>query len=171
MKNISILFALLFAFILTSCGTVNVATDFDKSANFNEYKTYSFHQKGLDKLSINDLDKRRIIDAIDKEMATKGFIKVASQADLVINVLTSSSREVNVNNNDWYGYYGYWGGYPSVSEYTSGKIIIDIVDDKKNILVWQGTGSGLNLNNISTKAEKIPKAINEILVKFPPLAK
>lgn len=170
MKNISILFSLFLALIFASCNTVNVATDFDKSANFNVYKTYSFHQKGLDKLAINDLDKRRIVDAIDKEMATKGFTKVVSNADLVVNILTSSSKELNVNN-DWYGYYGYWGGYPSVSEYTSGKIIIDIVDDKKNILVWQGVGSGLNLNNISAKAERIPQAINEILVKFPPQAK
>ncbi|MBS7333964.1 DUF4136 domain-containing protein [Faecalibacter bovis] len=169
MKNIS-LFVALFSFILlASCNAVNVATDYDRTANFNTYKTYSYHQKGIDKLSINDLDKNRIISSIDKEMATKGFTKVTSGADLVVNILASSTQEVRVDN-DIYGY-GYWGGYPSVSDYTAGKIIIDIIDDKKNILVWQGVGSDLNISNISAKNDKIPQAINEILSKFPPLAK
>jgi len=38
-------------------------------------------------------------------------------------------------------------------------------------LVWQGVGSDLNLSNISAKAERIPKAIEEILAKFPPQPK
>ncbi|MBF0597902.1 DUF4136 domain-containing protein [Faecalibacter rhinopitheci] len=170
MKNLSLLCALLCVFILSSCNTVSVTTDYDKSANFSSYKTYAFHEKGITKLKINDLDKRRIVAAIDAEMAAKGFTKVTSNADLVVNILASSSQELYVNNN--YGYYGYWGNsYANVSEYTSGKIIIDIIDDKKNILVWQGIGSGLNVDNIAAKSEKIPQAINEVLTKFPPLNK
>lgn len=169
MKNISLILALLTFVFITSCNAVNVATDYDRSANFTSYKTYSFHKKGLEKLSINDLDKNRIISSIDREMATKGFTKVSANADLVVNVLASSTQEVRVDNN-MYGY-GYWVGYPSVSDYTAGKIIIDIIDDKRNILIWQGVGSDLNLTNVSAKNEKIPQAINEILAKFPPQAK
>lgn len=173
MKQLSLVCMLLGALLFTSCNAVSVASDYDRSANFANYKTYTFHQKGLDKLSINDLDKRRIIDALNKEMTAKGFTKVDSDADLVINVLASSSQEISIDN-DYYGPYGYgyWGGrYPYVSEYTAGKVIVDIVDDKRNILVWQGVGSGLNLSKIEAKSEKIPQAINEILAKFPPQKK
>lgn len=173
MRQLSFIFLMMGAFILTSCGAVSVSSDYDRSANFNTYKTYTFHQKGLDKLKVNDLDKRRLISAIEQEMANKGLVKVQSDADLVVNVLTSSSQEVIVNNDRFGGYgYGYWGGmYPTVSDYTSGKIILDIVDDKRNILVWQGIGNGLNVDNISAKSEKIPQAVNEILKKFPPQPK
>jgi len=173
MKKIIAIFSILSLFALSSCNVVNVTTDYDREANFNTYKTYSFHQKGLEKLNINDLDKRRIISAIEQNLATKGFTKVDNQSDLLINILASSTKEIDVNDN-WYGpygYYGYWGGYPRVSEYDAGKIIIDIVDDKKNILVWQGVGSGLNLSNLESKSERIPKAIDEILSKFPPQKK
>lgn len=169
MKNISLILALFSFVLLTSCNAVNVSTDYDRSVNFTSYKTYSFHQKGIDKLNINDLDKSRIISSIDREMATKGFTKVKSDADLVINILVSSSQEVRVDNDYRYGYWG--GGYPVVSDYTAGKIILDIIDDKRNILVWQGVGSDLNLSNVSSKNEKIPQAINEILTKFPPQVK
>ena len=101
MKIIHFTFIILLSLFVTSCGTVQVSTDYDRSANFASYKTYTFHQKGLDKLKVNDLDKNRLIKAIDAQMATKGFTKVSSDADLVINLLTSSKEQVSVNNNNW----------------------------------------------------------------------
>ena len=174
MKKIIAIFSILSIQTLTSCNVVSVTSDYDREANFAAYKTYSFHQKGLEKLDINDLDKRRIVSAIEQNLAAKGFVRTETNPDLLVNILASSTKEVDVNEN-WYGYGpygyygGYWGGYPTVSEYTAGKIIIDIVDDKRNILVWQGIGSGLNVSNLEAKADRIPKAIDEILAKFPPL--
>lgn len=171
MKVYGLLF-LLSAFIFTSCNTVRVTSDFDRSADFNSYKTYNFHQKGIDKLELNDLDKRRILNAIDQQMAAKGFTKTETSPDLYINVLASSKEKINIDNGYYGGYWGpYYGGGSRVYQYTSGTIIIDIVDDKRNVLVWQGAGSGLNVSNLNTKGDDIPKAIEEILAKFPPLAK
>src|SRR5690606_11335989 len=133
--------------------------------------TYNFHQNGIDKLQLNDLDKRRILSAIEANLALKGFTKSESP-ELLINVLASSKDKVNIDNGYYGGYYGgYWGGPSRVYQYTSGTIIIDIVDNQKNILIWQGAGSGLNVSNLNTKADDIPKAIEEILAKFPPPAK
>ncbi|WP_291059126.1 DUF4136 domain-containing protein, partial [Empedobacter sp. UBA1863] len=101
MKIIHFIFIILLSLFVTSCGTVQVSTDYDRSSNFASYKTYTFHQKGLDKLKVNDLDKNRLIKAIDAQMATKGFTKVSSDADLVINLLTSSKEQISVNNNNW----------------------------------------------------------------------
>lgn len=169
MKIYAVFLTLMIAFMVTSCSTVRVTYDFDRATDFNVYKTYNFHQKGIDKLEVNDLDKRRIISTIEAQMAAKGFTK-SSNPDLYINVLASSKEKVNIDN----GYYGgYWGPYygPSrVYQYTSGTIIIDIVDDKRNILIWQGAGSGLDVSNLESKADQIPKAIEEILKNFPPKA-
>jgi len=172
MKSYYLFTLLLFTIILASCSTVNVSHDFDRNTDFNVYKTYNFHQKGIDKLELNDLDKRRILSAIENNLNAKGFVK-SETPDLFINVLASSKEKINIDNHGYYG--GYWGPYyggPSrVYQYTSGTIIIDIVDDKRNILIWQGAGSGLDVSNLNTKAEVIPKAIDEILKNFPPQAK
>lgn len=171
MKLYSILTVWVLAFFVTSCNTVQVTYDFDKSTDFNTYKTYNFHQNGIDKLQLNDLDKRRILSAIEANLALKGFTKSESP-ELLINVLASSKDKVNIDNGYYGGYYGgYWGGPSRVYQYTSGTIIIDIVDNQKNILIWQGAGSGLNVSNLNTKTDDIPKAIEEILAKFPPPAK
>lgn len=162
----------LVAVLFSACNTVKVNYDFDRNTDFNGYKTYNFHQKGIEKLEVNDLDKRRILGAIEAEMTAKGFIK-SDQPQLYINVLASSKDKVSIDNGGYYGgYWGpYYGGASRVYQYTSGTIIIDIIDDQKNILVWQGSGSGLNVSNLNSKADDIPKAIQEILVNFPPTAK
>lgn len=171
MKLYSILTVWVLAFFVISCNTVQVTYDFDKTTDFNTYKTYNFHQNGIDKLELNDLDKRRILSAIEANLAMKGFTK-SETPELFINVLASSKDKVNIDNGYYGGYYGgYWGGPSRVYQYTSGTIIIDIVDNQKNILIWQGAGSGLNVSNLNTKADDIPKAIEEILAKFPPPAK
>lgn len=171
MKCYSLFVFIITAVLLTSCNTVRVTYDFDRATDFNTYKTYNFHQKGIDKLELNDLDKRRILAAIDVQMAAKGFTK-SDNPQLYINVLASSKEKINIDNGYYGGYWGsYWGGPSRVYQYTSGTIILDIVDNARNILVWQGAGSGLNVSNLNSKSDDIPKAIEEILAKFPPPAK
>lgn len=162
---------LIAAFVFTSCNTVRVTYDFDRSTDFNTYKTYNFHQNGIDKLELNDLDKRRILNAIDAQMAVKGFTKSETSPELFINVLASSKEKINIDNGYYGGYWGpYYGGSSRVYQYTSGTIIIDIIDNARNILIWQGAGSGLNVSDLDNKAEEIPQAVSEILAKFPPPA-
>lgn len=156
---------------LTSCNTVRVSYDFDRQTDFNKFKTYAFYQKGIDVLKMNDLDKRRIIKAIDKNLKTKGMtLTEESLANIIVNISASSKTKVNVDPwyNPWWGYGSFWGARPNVTSYKEGAIIIDLVDKQKNILVWQGVGAGLNISNIKDKAQNIPKAIDEILSKFPP---
>ena len=165
--------------IFVSCATsVNVSTDYDRETNFNVFKTYTFHDSGIEKLRINDLDKRRILTAIENELNSKGLTKSSTDADLKINILASSSSEVRVDNNDYYGSYGYYGwrraavyGPPmtsTVSTYTAGKLMIDLIDEKNNMLVWQGVASDLDVTDVSNKADKIPVVVNKILENFPP---
>src|SRR5690606_41501683 len=104
MKWYSLFAFLIAAVFLTSCNTVLVTYEFDRSTDFNTYKTYNFHQNGIDKLELNDLDKRRILNAIDAQMAAKGFTKSETSPELFINVLASSKEKINIDN-------GYYGGY------------------------------------------------------------
>src|SRR5690606_40369597 len=108
MKFYTFLLMIVAGIFLNSCSTVRVTYDYDRATDFNTYKTYNFHQKGIDKLELNDLDKRRILNAIDAQMTAKGFAKTDASPDLYINVLASSKEKINIDN----GYYGgYWGPY------------------------------------------------------------
>lgn len=170
-------------FMVTSCSSVKVAADYDKNANFNEFKTFAFFKNGIDKAEISDIDKRRILRAIEAELLAKGFIK-SEKPDLLISLFTKSNQRVDVYNNSWglnnWGWGGYggfgpgwgwgWNQQPAVSTRTEGVLFIDLIDAKKKELVWQGMGTGYLSKNMEKKEEQIKEFVSSIMEKYPPQA-
>ncbi|WP_055434611.1 DUF4136 domain-containing protein [Lacinutrix algicola] len=162
--------------IASSCTSVRVASDYDKNADFNSYKTFAFFKTGIDKAEVSDLDKRRILRAIETELIAKGFTK-SENPDLLVSIFTKERQEVNVYNNG-YGAYGYgWGWSPfynnfnnNVSTSTQGSLYIDLIDAKKKELVWQGKGSGYlsTTSNVDKREARIKEFVSEIMTKYPP---
>ena len=174
MKTLKFISAtIIILFILSSCATVNVKTDYDSKTDFTKFKTFAFYKKGIDKAKISDLDKKRILRAIKTELNAKGMT-LSKNPDVLVSIFAKSSKEVDVyNHNYWYpSYYGpYWGN--SVSSYTQGTLFIDIIDTKGKTLLWQGVGKGsLNTSgNIEKKEARIKQFVAEMMEKYPPIKK
>ena len=168
---------LLSVILLSSCNAIKVVADYDSNVDFNKYKTFAFYKPEIDKAKISDLDKKRILRAIETELLAKGFTK-SNKPDMLVGIFTKSREKVNVNQNNNFGYgFGwgfnpYWGGINnnlSVSQYTEGTLFIDFIDKEKKELVWQGVGTGaLKLNNRAKKEERIKLFVKEIISRFPP---
>ncbi|MFB9056146.1 DUF4136 domain-containing protein [Mariniflexile ostreae] len=176
-KSIYMLPLLVILFVVSSCSSVRVAADYDKKANFNDYKTFAFYKTGIDKAEISDLDKRRILRAIEAELLAKGLSK-SENPDLLVSLFTKSHQRVDVYNNAWgYGGWG-WGGYspwgwgynmqPSVSTSAEGTLYIDLIDASKKELVWQGMGSGYLTQNMEKKDDRIKEFVTKIMERYPP---
>jgi hypothetical protein len=173
MKSIQSLLILLF-FTLASCSSVTVNADYDKTVDFTKYKTFAYMKEGINKLEISDLDKRRILRAVDEQMLAKGFVK-SETPDFLVNIFTKSHEEVSVYSGwgyGWgYGYYPYYGygGYPYVSTSIEGTLYIDFIDAKKNELFWQGIGSGYLTQDVDRKEQRINEFAAQILAQYPPV--
>ncbi len=171
MRKLNILLLLLLSTTLLSCTSVKVSSDYHEQTNFNNYKTFAFFKTGIDKAEINDLDKRRILRAIDAEMQTKGFSKSESP-DLLVSIFTKSQERVDVNRNNFGWGFG-WGFYgasfgSTVSTSTQGTLYIDLIDAKTKELVWQGQGLGYLTQSRKHKKERINEFVQEILKVYPP---
>ena len=169
--------ALLLLFLICSCSSVSVISDYDKNVDFSPYKTYAFYKTGIDKVEISDLDKKRILRSIDEEMATKGFTK-SETPDLLININAKAEKNINVNQfytgfgYGWgFGWSPYWGGDNSVYSSTDGILTIDLIDAKKKELVWQGEGTGYLTKDTNKKDENIKTFVTKILALYPPPSK
>ncbi len=179
-KILPLAFLLLF---ITSCSSVKVTTDYDPDVNFTKYKTYAFFKEGIDHVKLNDLDKKRILSAIEQELNAKGFVQTDSNPDLLINLVTKAQEQVNITtNNNYYGPWGYyrpgWGPYwgptnTSVSTQIEGSLYVDILDPKSKTLIWQGIGTGVisNTSNMNKREKRIQDFVQSILSNFPPGAK
>lgn len=159
---------------LGSCSSIQVSTDYDSSVNFSQFKTYAYLKSGIDEAKISDLDKKRILRAIDEEMLAKGFTK-SDKPDVLVNLFTETQQNVNVNS--YYGGWGYrsWGwtpwmygpGYNSISVNSEGILYIDLLKAENKELIWQGKGTGYLTSNKAKKEQKIKEFVNKILAELP----
>ncbi|MCG9791283.1 DUF4136 domain-containing protein [Flavobacterium algicola] len=174
MKTLKLL-PLFLILILTSCTSVRVNADYDSQVDFTQFKTYAFHKNGVDKVQVSELDKRRILRAIDDEMTKKGYTK-SDNPDMLINILTKERERLNVNQfNAGWGYGWGWrnpmfmmGGNSFVNATTEGTLYIDLIDAKKKELIWEGEGIGSLTENRSRKEEQINEFVAKIIAQFPP---
>jgi hypothetical protein len=173
---------LFFTILIAACGSsLQVTSDYDKSANFTQYKTFSLY-KGERMDAISELNSRRITEAIRNEMVQKGFQETDTNPDLLVNPVAILKDRTSVSaNTNYYGYGGvyrpyYWGTGVGVSSSTSydvyhykeGSLIIDVVEASSKKLIWQGVGN----KEIDAKAKdpdaKIRAAVTSIMKSFPP---
>jgi len=182
MKFLKLTFVLLL-FIFASCSSVRVVSDYDREANFESYNSFAFFKPGIDKAQISDLDKKRILRAIESNLTAKGLSKNANP-DVLVSIFTKENERVDVYNNNfgwgWGGGFGRgfgWGGWGlggnwgnTVSRSTEGTLYIDVLDAKTKELVWQGIGrsSLYRGSDIDKKDERIRLIVSEILIEYPP---
>ena len=149
--------------------------DYDKMADFAKFKTYAFK----DGTKVGDpLIDKRIVTALETELAAKGLTKNDTKPDLVVvyHVAFDKQKDITAYNTGGYGGYGYrWGGGwgttdVRVNEILVGTMVVDMVDAPKQEMVWRGMG----VKEVDTQAkpEKRDKSINsavqKILKNYPP---
>jgi len=167
------------AVIMASCSSVKVAYDFDKQADFTKYKTYAFTED-VAKLSIDELNRDRIISAVETELTAKGFTK-SDNPDVLIDIfITAKKRTEAVANTSgpgyggYYGRYGYGGGFStttvSYNDYIDGTLLINMVDKSTEKIAWQGRGTRTIDEDASAakRESNINYAVKQIFTNYPP---
>lgn len=172
MKYTIIILGLIIPF-LTSCATSNlptVHTDYDEEANFGEYTTFNWseeieNQKDSHPILNNSLVRKRIKNAIRSEMEGRNY-ELAENADLLVNFHVVIEERTGYTTYPTFGY-RYWGrDNVQPYNYKEGTLIIDLIDRKKNQLVWQGYTEGIIDKNPEEMEEKIRGAISVIFQEY-----
>ncbi len=154
----------------TSLGYVSTSTT---QPDFSKYKTYSWASQITDPQNgiyfLNDLlFKGEIRDAVDHEMAAKGYTYQPENGDLVVNFRTfDQPTEITTTENLGPGYWSANEAYPynnrNKVKLDRGSILVQMVDRKKGEQVWEGYASGLTNGNVFDKnKDKVYVAIGQI---------
>ena len=174
---------LLATIVLNACGAIPVSTDFDPEWHMPASPVYAWLNRpmhNVDPMVDNDLVESRIHRAVDDQLAAKGFSLAApqAQANLLVTYHIGEEEKLDINSfHSHYGYYPCWGcwgpGFDSdiwVSQYTQGKLVIDIVDAQTQKLVWRGVASR-RVPDFKTPQERdtyIRESVDAIFKKFMP---
>jgi hypothetical protein len=169
---------LLIPFLLAgaiACSTVKTGFDYDRQANFSNYKTYTFSESQLEQ-SIGQLNADRLIKAVEAELAKKGFSK-SDSPDAIVDIHIKTEKKVSATANTTgmgYGRWGYAGGFSTTQinydEYTDGTLFISIIDKASQKILWQGTGTKtLDENaNADKRESNINYSVQQIMLNYPP---
>jgi hypothetical protein len=146
----------------------DVRTDYDHNANFEQYHTYCWGKVH----TTNPLWEPRIEEAVDKELATKGWQKTQNGCDVTITAVGSSQNQQEYQTfYDGLGGWG-WGGFGETEttpvNYRTGTLVVDMYSNNNKHLVWRGTSSDTLSNNAEHNEKNLDKAIDKMLKKFPP---
>lgn len=163
-----------------ACSTLKTSADYDPKTDFSKYKTWGWK----DDQSIKDpLWVKRIQDAIENTLSTRGLTRNEQNPDVWVAVHARFSEQTQIRTYDtgWgYGYgwrYGgaYGGGMTTstVEQVPVGTLIVDLVDANRKEMVWRGTGSDtLNPQRSPEEKEKaLREAIAKMFENYPPRSK
>ena len=160
--------------ITISCSPVKVTYDYDKEANFNNYKTYNYYQDL--ETGLNTFDTKRLLTKLDEHLQSNGFSK-SDTPDFFINI-SSEDYQANSGTSVGVGMGGTSGnvgggvsvGIPVGSSKLGRQIIFDFVDENGKGLFWQAV-SNSNYYPDATPEEReasFEAIIIKVLEGYPP---
>ena len=150
---------------------------YDKSIDFSNYKTFAFDEGGARNPFVNVM----IIEAIERELTSRGLTKVAAEPDLRVVYIAATGPNLQVANVPFYhvvnpAYSGMVGSASmAMWDVTTGTLVIDLFDRKTDRVVFRGT-----INEVLQRApsadleadakvvsKPIKKGIAKIFKKYP----
>jgi hypothetical protein len=176
MKMQKIVFVLMGLMLLFAgkASAQQVKTDYDRNANFAQYKTYSWeHVKTQDALDVD-----RIKSAVNAALAAKGWTQVDSGGDVSIVAMEITQNQQTLNTfydglgGGWgwrrFGGGGFGQATTTTETYKVGTVVVDLFDSKTKQLIWRGSES----DTLSSKSEKniknLDKGVEKMFKNFPP---
>jgi hypothetical protein len=150
-----------------------VKTDYDRAADFGQYKTYSWEKvQTQDALWVD-----RIKSAVNATLSAKGWTEVPSGGDVAVVAMevTQNHRTLNTFYNGFGGGWRWGGGFgdatTTVDTYKVGTLIVDLFDAKTKKLIWRGSASDTLSSKSDKNIENLDKGVQKMFDHFPPESK
>ncbi len=150
----------------------HVKTDYDHSANFGQYKTYSWEKvQTKDQLLVD-----RIKDAVNSALAGKGWTLVPSGGDVEVFAIETTQNQQTLDTfyngfgggRRWGGFGGFGDATTTVETYKVGTLVIDLFDAKTEKLLWRSSSSDTLSDNPDKNTKNLDKGVNKMFKHFPP---
>jgi len=159
--------AVLFA---TASFAQQVKTDYDRSADFSQYKTYSWEKvQTQDPLLVD-----RIKEAVNADLTAKGLTPVDSGGDIAIVAIEMTKNQHTLNTfYDGFGGGWRWGGgfgdaTTTVDNYKVGTLVVDLFDAKTKKIIWRGSSSDTLSDKSDKNIKNLDKGVQKMFDHFPP---
>jgi hypothetical protein len=118
--------------------------------------------------------------AVQREMDLRGYTLSETDPDLYINFYIHTKEKIRTTQTPttggYYGYrgnrYGTWGGYTAyetqVTQYTEGTFNLDLIEARRDQLVWEGTMVGrIKEDTMENLRPRVDAAVAKMFEQYP----
>jgi uncharacterized protein DUF4136 len=149
-----------------------VKTDYDRSADFSQYKTYSWEKvQTQDPLWVN-----RIKDAVNAALTAKGWTQVETGGNVAIIAMETTQNRQTLNTFydgfgggwRWRGLGGFGESTTTADTYKVGTLVVDLFDTNTKTLIWRGSSSDTLSNKSDKNIKTLDKGVQKMFDHFPP---
>ena len=180
-RSLAIVILLAGTLSFTEAHAQKTSAGYDKSANFSSYKTFMFPEiPGARNPFVNEM----IMTAITRELTARGLTRVDANPDLRVSYLAAAGFDLHVGSVSFGVAVNpvYSGVVPHGSaswDVTTGTLVIDLLDNKTDRIVFRGTAKDVLQRAPSVDpaadakivSKPINKGIAKIFKKYPKSAK
>ena len=147
-----------------------VKTDYDRSADFAQYKTYSWEKvQTQDPLWVN-----RIKEAVNADLTANGWMPVESGGNVAIVAMEMTQNHQTLNTYyDGFGGGWRWGGgfgdaTTTTENYKFGTLVVDLFDGNTKKLIWRGSSTDTLSDKSDKNIKTLDKGVQKMFDHFPP---
>lgn len=166
-RLIQLVFLCLILALAAGCApSIQVDQDWDDQIDFMGFKSFQILEpRGV----ADDLVARRLVNSVNVHLTERGYVADAENPEMVIAIHTNVQDKVDIQS---WGYtsrypYRYGGSDVTVSQYTEGTLIIDLIEAQKMELFWRGWGT-TTVSNSTRDPAALQDIVDKILAQFPP---
>jgi hypothetical protein len=125
-----------------------------------------------DPMISNSIANKALRDRISLAFIERGYLINERTPDFAVAFYASAREKLDVSVWD----YGYpfdprWRGRPqpvqTVTEYTEGSVVVDVIDPATRELLWRGVGQARLSNDMSENVQLLAKAAAAVVARFP----
>lgn len=191
MKRLIAFASVLFLGLASQIAHAQVSTDYDRTVDFGQYKTFTFAKPSVkvrNPLYSSPLLMQRIQDDLTQELTKRGMVRQPTKADLLVKVHTYTEDKTRTVYNTpaygpflpyrWgfspyrFGFMPYWGGYYGgwnqayQQQYTQGTLLVDLIDSRTNQLVWRSAVQGV-VDSTNRLDRRVARGVRKMMKDYP----
>jgi hypothetical protein len=148
----------------------NVQTDYNHTANFSQYQTYSWGKvKTTDPFFVT-----RVQNAVNQQLQAKGW-KLAPTGGSVTVFATDNVHDQQEIQTMYDGLGGGWGpglgsglATTTTTDHNVGNLVIDLFDGSSKQIVWRGLATENLSSNDARNTKQLDEDIAKMFKTFPP---
>jgi hypothetical protein len=176
----------MFSWMLFGCSSVRTAADQERTATFNQYRTYAWLPADRANMQTDtDAQNQSMVfqNAVDKELETRGMVADTNEPDILLRYHVGTQNQITYHNESMHSYspsQSFSGGrhmWHSNGNYSvnngtyrtpvrEGMLSVDAIDRKTSNVIWRGISKERvdTLTNMNADMSMITRSMFE---KYP----